>query len=168
MNADQRRSEENNVGSELARKISGYLRSPVANLVLIRASVMTVAVECSTVPRTIDFATVRKIGLEFPGVEEGTMFRAPALKLRGKLLACVPTHRSAEPGSLVICIDFADRAALLAEAPDLYYLPDHYVGYPSILVRLSRVTPAMLRDLLGMAYKFVIKSSAPKPRKRQA
>jgi hypothetical protein len=69
---------------------------------------------------TINFATVRKIGLEFPGVKESTAYGSPALKVRGKLLACVPTHRSAEPGSLVVCVDFADRAALLAEAPDVY------------------------------------------------
>lgn len=103
---------------------------------------------------TASFDTVRKIGLEFPGVEPGTMYGAPALKVRGKLLACIPSHRSAEPGSLVVCVDFADRAGLLAEAPDLYYITDHYVDYPSVLVRLARVTPGMLRDLLGMAYRF--------------
>lgn len=113
---------------------------------------------------TADFDTVRKIGLEFPGVEPSTMYGAPALKVRGKLLACIPSHRSAEPGSLVVCVDFADRAGLLAEAPDLYYITDHYVGYPSVLVRLARVTPDHLRDLLGMAYKFV---SRKKPAKRQ-
>lgn len=113
----------------------------------------------------VDFATVRKIALEFPGVEQGTMYGSPALKLHGKFLACIPTNRAAEPGSIVVAVDFADRNALLAEAPDIYYLPDHYVNYPSVLVRLSRVTPAVLRDLLGMAYKFVSKSGVRKPRK---
>jgi len=32
-------------------------------------------------------------------VEESTAYGSPALKVRGKLLACVPVHRSAEPGS---------------------------------------------------------------------
>ena len=111
---------------------------------------------------TADFESVRKIGLEFPGVEPGTMFGAPALKVRGKLLACIPSHRSAEPGSLVVCVDFADRAALLSEAPDIYYVTDHYIGYPSVLVRLARVTPGHLRDLLGMAYKFVTRTQPAK------
>lgn len=114
---------------------------------------------------TANFDTVRKIGLEFPGVEPGTMYGAPALKVRGKLLACLPSHRSAEPGSLVVCIDFGDRAGLLAEAPDLYYITDHYVDHPSVLVRLSRVTPDHLRDLLGMAYKFVSRKEAAKRQK---
>jgi hypothetical protein len=120
--------------------------------------------------RTIDFAIVRKIALsgDFPGVEESTMYGAPALKLRGQLLACIPSHRSAEPGSLVVRVDFADRAQLLADAPDLYYITDHYVGYTSVLVRLSRVTPDVLRDLLGMAYKFVARSAARRGRKGRA
>jgi hypothetical protein len=104
---------------------------------------------------TINFDTVRKIGLTLPSVEEGTAYGAPALKIRGKLLACVPTHRSAEPGSVVIRVGFDDRAELLAAAPDVYYVTDHYLGYNAVLVRLSRVTPDVLRDLLGMAHKFV-------------
>jgi hypothetical protein len=109
---------------------------------------------------TVDFGTVRAIGLAFPGVEESTAYGSPALKVHGKLLACVPAHRSAEPGSLVVRVDFDDRAELLAEAPGLYYVTDHYVEYSAVLVRLSRVTPAVLSDLLGMAYKFVTSKAA--------
>jgi hypothetical protein len=103
----------------------------------------------------ITFDTVRKIGLALPGVEESTAYGAKALKVHGKLLACIPTRRSAEPASLVVRVDFDDRAELLAADPDAYYITDHYVGYPSVLVRLSRVNPDALRDLLGMAHKFV-------------
>jgi hypothetical protein len=110
---------------------------------------------------TITFDTVREIGLTLPGVEESTAYGQPALKINGKLLACLPAHRSAEPGSLAVRVDFADRAALLAEAPDVYYLTDHYVGYNAVLVRLARVNPAVLRDLLGMAHKFVTRKMAP-------
>jgi hypothetical protein len=105
--------------------------------------------------RAINFDTVKKIGLALPGVEESTTFGQPALKVRGKLLACLPSHRSAEADSLLVRVDFEHRAALLAEAPEVYYLPDHYVGYAGVLVRFSRVTPEILRDLLGMAHKFV-------------
>jgi hypothetical protein len=116
---------------------------------------------------TINFDTVRKIGLELPGVEETTVYRQPALKIHGKLLACLPANRSAEPGSLVVCVDFADRAELLAAAPDVYYVTDHYVGHNSVLVRLARVTPGVLRDLLGMAHKFVTRNAAPRPPARK-
>jgi len=110
---------------------------------------------------TIDFDTVRKIGLALPGVVESTAYGSPALKVRGKLLAGVPAHRSAEPGSLVVRVGFDDRAELLAADPDAYYLTDHYLNTTSVLVRLSRVTPDVLRDLLGMAHKFVTARRAP-------
>src|SRR6266849_7068141 len=114
-------------------------------------------------PRSaINFDTVRKIGLALPGVEEGTTYGSPALKVHGKLLACIAVHRSAEPGSMVIRVGFEDRAELLAADPDVYYVTDHYVGYNAVLVRLSRVHPDVLRDLLGMAYKFVTRKAAPR------
>jgi hypothetical protein len=103
----------------------------------------------------INFDTVRKIGLALPGVEESTAYGLPALQIHGKLLACMPAHRSAEPGSLVVRVDFDDRAELLTADPDVYYVTDHYLNYTAVLVRLSCVTPDVLRDLLGMAHKFV-------------
>ncbi|HKI10945.1 MAG TPA: MmcQ/YjbR family DNA-binding protein [Candidatus Acidoferrum sp.] len=116
---------------------------------------------------TINFDTVRKIGLALPGVEESTAYGQPALKIHGKLLACVPANRSAEPASLAVRVDFDDRAELLAADPDVYYVTDHYVGYTAVLVRLSRVSSDVLRDLLGMAYKFVTRNAAPRPRARK-
>ena len=104
---------------------------------------------------TINFDTARNIGLALPGVEESTAYGFPALKVHGKLLACVPANRSAEPGSIVVRVDFDDRAELLAAAPDVYYVTDHYADYSAVLVRLSRVNPDVLRDLLSMAHTFV-------------
>jgi hypothetical protein len=111
-----------------------------------------------------NFDLVRKIGLSFPGVEESTTHGSSALKLKGKLLACMASHRSAEPGSVVVCMSFEDRAALIAEAPEIYYVKEHYLNYESVLVRLSRISPDALRDLLGMAHKFV--SAKAKSRSR--
>jgi hypothetical protein len=117
--------------------------------------------------RAINFDTVRKIGLALPGVGESTAYGSPALKVHGKLLACIPVHRSAEPGSLAVRVGFEDRAELLAGAPDVYYVTDHYVGYETVLVRLSRVTPEILKDLLGMAHKFVTRKAASRPPARK-
>jgi hypothetical protein len=110
---------------------------------------------------------VRNVGLGLPDVEESTAYGSPALKVHGKLLACIPVNRSAEPGSLVVRVDFNDRADLLAEAPDVYYVTDHYVGYDAVLVRLSRINHDVLKDLLGMAYKFVTRSAAPRSSARR-
>jgi hypothetical protein len=109
---------------------------------------------------TINFDRVRKIGLPLPGVEESTAYGSPALRVHGKLLACVPVNRSAEPGSIAVRVHFDDRAELLAAAPDVFYVTDHYLNCTSVLVRLSRVTPDVLRDLLGMAHKFVTTNAA--------
>jgi len=109
---------------------------------------------------TANFDRLRKIGLALPSLEESTAYGSPALKVRGKLLACVPVNRSAEPGSLAVRVGFNDRAELLAGAPDVYYVTEHYLDYSAVLVRLSRVTPDVLRDLLGMAHRFVTSHEA--------
>jgi hypothetical protein len=114
-----------------------------------------------------NFDTVRRFGLALPGVEESEAFGASALKAYGKLLACVPVHRSAEPDSLMVRVNFDDRAELLAADPDVYYVTDHYVPYNAVLVRLPRVEPDALRDLLGMAYKFVTRKTPPRPPARK-
>jgi len=107
-------------------------------------------------PRTkVTFDIVREIGLAMPDVEESTMYRSPALKVRGKLLACLAIHKSAEPESLAVRIDFDQRDGLLADDPKTYYLTDHYVNYPVVLVRLSQIRIGQMRDLLGSAWRFV-------------
>jgi hypothetical protein len=103
---------------------------------------------------------VWKMGAALPGVETSTAFGASALKVKGRggkleLIACVPTNKAAEPGSLLIRMDRRNRAALLDEAPELYYAPEHYLGYDGVLVRLEHLTPEVLRDLLAMAHRFV-------------
>jgi hypothetical protein len=60
----------------------------------------------------------------------------------------------------MVRVDFDDRAELLAAAPDVYYATDHYRGYSAVLVHLSRLTQDVLRDLLGMAHKFVTADAA--------
>jgi hypothetical protein len=103
----------------------------------------------------LDFDMVRKIARGLPDVEESTAYGSPAFKVRGKLLACIAINKSAEPDSLMVRVDFANRAELIAASPDVYYVTDHYKNYPSVLVRLSRIHPDALRDLLGMAWRFV-------------
>ena len=99
----------------------------------------------------LDFDAVREIALALPGVEESTTPRGTSLKVAGRMLACPAIHSSAEPSSLVVRVSAELRERLLATEPDAYYLTEHYVGYPSILVRLSRVSQDSLRDVLASA-----------------
>jgi hypothetical protein len=101
------------------------------------------------------FDRVQKIGLRLPNVEVGTAYGSPALKVDGKMFACLAIHRSAQPGSLTIRMGFDQRDELIAADPDTYYLTDHYVEYPVVLVRLNRVHDDALQDLLRMGRHFV-------------
>jgi hypothetical protein len=54
---------------------------------------------------------------------------------------------------LVVRIDANQRAKLIASASNVYYVTDHYVNYPTVLVRLSRM-PDALKELLGIAWSY--------------
>ena len=118
--------------------------------------------------KTFTFEEVRRIGRTLPGVEESTAYGAPSLKVQGKLMTCPAINKSAEPGSLMVRVSLDQRQDLIAEAPETYYVTDHYAPYPAVLVRLSRIDGDALRGLLRMSWQFVtqgISSSKRKPRK---
>jgi len=114
--------------------------------------------------KAVAFDDVRRLALALPDVEESTSYGATSFKVRGTMIACQAINKSAEPNSLVVKIPFAQRDDLIAAEPDVYYVTDHYVGYPSVVVRLSRIHPDALRDLLGMALRF---ASETKKRSRR-
>ena len=115
------------------------------------------------------FDAVRRIALGLPRVEEGATYGSPAFKVDGKMFACLASHRSAESNTLVVRMDFDERDGLIAAEPKTYYLTDHYVDYPCVLVRLTRVRHDALRDLLLMGWGFVsaAKSRTVAKRRRQ-
>jgi hypothetical protein len=113
--------------------------------------------------KKIDFDVAREIALALPDVEESTIHGAPSLKVRGRLLTCPALHQSAEPNSLAVRIDVDQRAELISAEPSVYYVTDHYVKYPMVLVRLSSIDRNALRDLLEKAWRFA--SSKKKARR---
>jgi hypothetical protein len=118
----------------------------------------------------VTFNTVRKIAASIPDVEVSESPRGFSLKVHGKLLACEAIHKSAEPDTLLVRIDGDERESMIADAPNIYYVTDHYVNFPSVLVRLSRVDREALRDLLLASRRFVSASAGRKrtPNSRQA
>ena len=106
-------------------------------------------------PRNSTFKTVESIGRTLPDVELATAWGQPTLKVRGKMFVCIASHKSAEPNTLAVMMDFADRDALVEEDPGTYYLKEHYLNYPCVLVRLPRVRADALRDLVTGAHRFV-------------
>jgi hypothetical protein len=115
------------------------------------------------VARANRFKLVESIGRTLPDVEVTTTWGKPALKVHGRMFVCIASHKSAEPDTLVVMMDFADRDALVEDAPETYYLKEHYVGYPCVLVRLARVEPDALRDLVASAHRYVSAKRARKP-----
>jgi hypothetical protein len=108
------------------------------------------------------FATVRRLGLTLPDVEEGTAYGSPCLKVRGKMFTCIAINKSAEPGTLAVRVPFDQRDELMAAEPETYYVTDHYVDHPCVLVRMARIHPDALRDLLAAGHRFVSTSGGLK------
>lgn len=89
--------------------------------------------------------------MELPGVEQGTSYGTPALKVRGKLLA-----RLREDGeTLVIKVTDDVRDALISADPETFFITDHYAGYPYLLVHLASVRHDALRELIEQAWRRV-------------
>ena len=104
----------------------------------------------------VSFAEASKFARTLPGVSESTSYGTPALKVDGRLFA-----RLKEDGeTLVLRMDWVNRDLLLREEPDLFFLTDHYVNYPWILLRLTRVTKTRLTELLEDAWRL---ASARRP-----
>ena len=102
-------------------------------------------------PLSVAFEPVRKAAAGLPDVEEGTSYGTPAFRVRGRFFA-----RLREDGeSLVLRTDFDSRDAMLRAQPRIFYITDHYRDYPSVLVRLSVVRPAQLRELLADSWRSV-------------
>ncbi len=111
------------------------------------------------------FDVVRELAAHLPGVEESTMYGSPALKLRGKMLACMATNKAADPDSLVVQVGFVNRDLLVVKDPKTYYLRKHYEGYPVVLVRLSVIARDELREILEMAHRHVSGTAKRRGRK---
>lgn len=98
----------------------------------------------------VTFETVRQIALALPGVEEGTSYGTPALRIKKKFFA-----RLWEDGEvLVVKIGFDEREMLMQSNPEVFFITDHYRGYPSVLVRLPAIDPDDLREVLEEAWRY--------------
>jgi hypothetical protein len=92
------------------------------------------------------------LALSLPGVELSTSYGTPAIKVKGKIMARL---RSEAEGGLAIRCDFVERQMLLQAAPEAFFLTDHYLDYPMILIRLDQVRRDALPDLVERAWRMV-------------
>src|SRR5712691_10352150 len=97
----------------------------------------------------VTLATVRRLALDLPGVEEGLFYGTPGFRVRGKFLA-----RLWEDGeTLVVKCGDDERDFRMKADPENFFITDHYRGYPTVLVRLTSVTTTDLRDVLEQAWR---------------
>ncbi|NNL65425.1 MAG: MmcQ/YjbR family DNA-binding protein [Myxococcales bacterium] len=93
---------------------------------------------------------VRALAASLPGAEEGTSYRTPAFKVRGKLFA-----RLHPEGDLVVRVDPDDRDLLCEGEPERFYTTDHYRGYDMMLVRLDAISRKRLAEVLEASWRRV-------------
>jgi hypothetical protein len=102
---------------------------------------------CAAMPTWED---VVEIGCRLPGVEVGTSWGMPSLRVRKKGMCRMRTN----PAALVLRVtDLGEREALLQGEPDVFFSTPHYDGYPYVLVRLEAVDPVELGELLEDAWR---------------
>ena len=129
-------------------------------------------------------ADVRRIALSLPGAGEAQGRFAFSVENKGKPKGFVWSwakrvhpKKPRVPQSDVIAVrvrDQAEKAALLAGDPDVFFTEPHYDGFPAVLVRLPTVRVALLRKLIVDAWRCqappaLAQTEAPDPpRKRGA
>lgn len=88
---------------------------------------------------------VVEIGSRFPGLEQSTSYGTPSLKVRGKFVCRLRTN----PDAFVMrVIDVGEKEALLQGDPETFFSTPHYDGYPAVLIRIERVDPVELAELI--------------------
>jgi hypothetical protein len=116
-----------------------------------------------TISTRVTFEDVRRLALALPEVEEGTFARtSTSFKIRGKYgfarfgapISGLDTDDADD--TLMIRIPQEQRDVLLANAPDRYFITDHYRSGGCILVRLPTLRRSDLdeiEDLLVDAWR---------------
>ncbi len=99
----------------------------------------------------VTYEQIREIALQLPGVEEGTSYGTRALRVKGKFWL-----RLKEDGqSVVFRVGFDERDLLMQTKPKVFYITDHYLGYPAVLLRLAAASRKEAADIVEMSWRFV-------------
>ena len=99
----------------------------------------------------VTLATLRKLAMRLPEVEEGTSYGTLAFRVKGRLLA----RLREDDESLVVRSDFGEREILIEADPRSYFITDHYRNSPMLLVHLSVVEAGELGALLEESWRRV-------------
>jgi len=117
----------------------------------------------------VDMATVRRLALALPQVEDRSQGERVAFEVAGgRGLAWSYLKRMAprkprvpQADALAVRCAIEKKEMLLEAAPDRFFDDDHYRGYPAVLVRLPQIEADELAALFQDAWVL----SGPKPKK---
>ncbi|MDQ6911028.1 MAG: MmcQ/YjbR family DNA-binding protein [Actinomycetota bacterium] len=88
--------------------------------------------------------TVCRLARNLPEVEEGRTFGAPALRVRGSIVARLRDDKC----SILLKVDPVARAGLCGARPDTFSVTPDSEQYAMVVVQLANIELAELRGLL--------------------
>lgn len=93
---------------------------------------------------------VRRAALSLPETVERPYNRLPGFRVRRNLFLRI--HELPDT-LLVSCASLDERNELVRASPDTFFITPHYDGYPAVLVRLSQIDLAELRELVVESWR---------------
>jgi hypothetical protein len=98
---------------------------------------------------SVSWTKVQAIVRELPGTEESSAHGRSGFKVGKKFLLAF----NEEENAIGIRISMDERELLMEQAPEIYYVTDHYRPYPAVLVSLARVSEKELRQLIERRWR---------------
>ena len=111
------------------------------------------------------WADVRKLALSLPGTSEesGGSSGTSAWLVNGKFFVWERPLRKSDlaalgknaPAGAILGVRTADlemKDVLLASDPAVFFTTPHFDGYPAVLIRLGKITPAKLKRVIVEAW----------------
>jgi len=98
--------------------------------------------------RGMGWAEVCAFARTLPGVEEGTSYGTPALRVKRTFLARLREDEQ----TLVVPVDLEERPFLIDAHPAALFVTEHYERWPLVLVSLTQAEPALVHELIEDAW----------------
>ena len=86
---------------------------------------------------------------KLPGVELGAHSGLPALKVGGKAFVTIKNN-----DTIVLSLPIDRKEQLMEMAPEIYFQTDHYIGWPSLPLRITAIGDEELQLRLIEAWQY--------------
>jgi hypothetical protein len=107
---------------------------------------MTSVIDIDTIAERVQ-RLIAQAGL--PAVEPGLHYGLPAFKVGGKAFVTVKNNEA-----IVLSLPIDRKEQLMEMAPEIYFQTDHYVGWPSLPLRITAIGDEELQLRLIEAWRY--------------